>query len=104
VLKKPCERSELMAEINAGVRESSRLYRQRNERRNAVRLLSRLSPEEDRVMGLAIEGIPNRKIAERLSISPRTVDRRRHSALKKLDAESVAEYAVLKTVARLSTR
>ncbi|QDV46559.1 Transcriptional regulatory protein FixJ [Stieleria neptunia] len=97
VVEKPFELHALADEINAAMRCSEQAYARRQDLRSARQRLDQLTNEEKAVLDLAIEGRPNREIAEQLEISPRTVDRRRQSALRKLVAESVAEYAVLKT-------
>ncbi len=97
VVEKPFELQALADEINAAMRSSKQAYARRQDLRSARERLDQLTSEEKAVLDLAIEGRPNREIAEQLEISPRTVDRRRQSALRKLVAESVAEYAVLKT-------
>ena len=97
VIEKPFDLSFLADEIHAAMQVSQELFNKRALLRSAKAKLESLSSDEIAVLDLAIEGRPNREIAETLAISPRTVDRRRHSALQKLNAESVAEYAVLKT-------
>lgn len=97
VLEKPFDLSDLVQEISTAMRLSEDQFAKRGLLREARAKLGELSQEEAAVLDLAISGCTNRDIAEKLAISPRTVDRRRHSALQKLDAESVADYAVLKT-------
>lgn len=99
VVEKPFDLDVLTQEIQTAMQASERSFERRETLRKAKKQLHHLSQEEKAVLNLAIEGKPNREIAEQLSISPRTVDRRRRSALQKLHAESVAEYAVLKTLA-----
>lgn len=97
VIEKPFELRALTEEINEATLVSEQNFAKREKIREAKSRLDDLSGEEKAVLDLAIEGRPNRAIATELGISPRTVDRRRQSALRKLDADSVAEYAVLKT-------
>lgn len=97
VVEKPFDPVALAQEIRLAMQVSGEMYLKREKYREAKKQLDHLSCEEIAVLDLAIEGKPNREIAEQLSISPRTVDRRRQSALRKMNAESVAEYAVLKT-------
>ena len=97
VVEKPFDLHVLATEISLAMKVSETNFIKREEFREAKKLLQHLSDEEIAVLDLAVEGRPNREIATQLSISPRTVDRRRQSALRKLGAESVAEYAVLKT-------
>ena len=98
VLLKPIHADVLAADIRRGVECSERAIAKRDRVRRAQSLLAKLSAEELAVLDFAIDGIPNREIAIRLEISPRTVDRRRQSALNKLEAESITEFAVLKTL------
>lgn len=97
VVEKPFNLKALAEEISSAMEASRQAFEKRNSIRQARAAFELLSEEERAVLELAIAGTPNREIAQRLSISPRTVDRRRHSSLRKLNAESVAEYAVLKT-------
>lgn len=97
VIEKPFELNKLQAEINAAMQSSEQAYQRREALRDARKRLGDLSDEEKAVLELAVSGCPNREIAQRLEISPRTVDRRRQSALQKLQADSIAEYAILKT-------
>ncbi|MEO1525564.1 MAG: response regulator [Planctomycetota bacterium] len=98
VLMEPLEMNALVAEVRQGIHLSERASQRQNETRNAKRRLSKLNSEELAVLNLAMEGVPNREIAIRLAVSPRTVDRRRQSALQKLGAESITEFAILKTL------
>lgn len=50
--------------------------------------LSSLTPDELVVMREMLHGVPNKNIARDLDIAPRTVDLRRHSVLKKMEAQS----------------
>lgn len=98
VIEKPFELQSLADEIRNAMRVSEKAFARRARLREARDLLSQLSPEEKAVLQLAVDGTPNRMIASDLGISPRTVDRRRQSALLKLKADSISEYAILKTL------
>ena len=100
VMDKPLEPDELIVVIDAATRASVEIARQRHEVRSAQERVERLSPEEMAVLDCAAQGKANKVIGEELSLSNRTVDRRRQSALKKLDAESVAEFAALRERAK----
>ncbi|MEM0927364.1 MAG: LuxR C-terminal-related transcriptional regulator, partial [Planctomycetota bacterium] len=97
VFEKSAELTMMGFEIQAAVRSSQEKRARLDRMRQAERIFEALSDEEHAVMRLAIEGCPNREISNELAISPRTVDRRRQSALRKMNAESVARYATLKT-------
>jgi len=98
VIEKPFQLQRLQREIESAIQNSEQTFERREKLRDATRRLEELTEEECAVLDLAVAGCPNREIAQRLSISPRTVDRRRQSALQKLHTESVAGYAVLKTL------
>ncbi len=56
-----------------------------------------LSPREREVLGLIAEGLTTRAVAERLFISPKTVETHRARIMRKLDVHSTAElvrYAI----------
>ncbi len=97
VIEKPFQLQTLQTEIHIAMDSSEQAFQRREKFRDAKRRLEALTEEEQAVLELAVAGCPNREISVRLSISPRTVDRRRQSALRKLQADSIAEYAVLKT-------
>ena len=64
--------------------------------RNAVyRFDDRLSADERSVLELALAGVPNKTVAQRLGISMRTVERRRAAALRGLGADTLVEAARL---------
>lgn len=55
---------------------------------DAANRWSNLTAAETRVIALVCEGLTNIKIAERLSVSPRTVQRHLYSIFRKLDVSS----------------
>ena len=70
--------------------------RDRDKDRDRDELL-RLTPREREVLQLVAEGRTNRQIAERLKLSPKTVDTHRSSMMRKLDlhdAQAVTRFAV----------
>jgi two-component system response regulator NreC len=66
-------------------------------RKNETRAYERLSAREHGVLHLIAEGHTNREIAEKLSVSVRTIERHRSSIMNKLGLQNRAElvaYAV----------
>jgi two-component system response regulator FixJ len=53
--------------------------------------LCALTPREQEVMALVVEGRPNKAIATRLGLSTRTVEVHRAKAMEKMQAESLAD-------------
>lgn len=91
MLDKPYDDDELWDAIRRGLA----LDRQRREARDRVaqmqRRLERLTESERLVMDQVVDGVPNKVIANRLQVSVRTVENRRHEVFQKMNAESVAE-------------
>jgi len=56
---------------------------------------TKLSKRENEVLPLLADGMSAKKIAERLYISPKTVESHKYNILKKLDLESVADLTKL---------
>ena len=50
-----------------------------------------LTAREQEVMGLLAEGLSAKEVADKLFISPKTVENHRHSIMKKLDLHSNIE-------------
>lgn len=75
---------------NAFARERDRLSSeaQRERRRESLAVLS---AREREVMSLVVQGLHNREVAERLGISPRTVEVHKARLMSKLGAASLAE-------------
>ena len=78
--------------LEAGVVERAKLRsREMKNRFDANQLVSKLSPRERETLTLLTKGSSNKAIAEKLDISPRTVEIHRASAFRKLNAESTAD-------------
>ena len=95
LLQKPYEVPDLIAAIHKGQRQSERRDRRRKENRDVARRIQSLSEEERQVMDLMVAGGPNKLISTTLSMSMRTVDRRRKAVLEKMHAETVMELVAL---------
>ena len=95
LLEKPFKGHQLVSEVSKGVGLSEQTYARRKRIRTANQAISLLTDEELQVMKLAAHGLANKTIGYELSISQRTVDRRRQSALLKLGIASVAEFALM---------
>ncbi len=70
---------------------------QEEDRRRIARDFERLTPRERQILQLVAEGGTNRRIADRLQLSPKTVDVHRTSLMRKLDlhsAQALTRYAL----------
>ncbi len=99
LLEKPCKVDVLTNEVAKAIGQSQVLAAHRLRVQNARRQIASLNIEELAVLDCASQGKPNKAISEELSISSRTVDRRRQSAMRKLSVESIAEFAVIRAEA-----
>ncbi|MFO1066746.1 MAG: response regulator [Pirellulales bacterium] len=101
VIEKPYEAEKLVEFVQRAMEVSRKTYAQTEKERDAVRRISVLTPEELQVMELAIRGLPNKAISDTLTISRRTVDRRRQTALTKARVATVSEFAIVLETARM---
>lgn len=95
LLEKPFKSRSLVEAVQKAVAMSQQNFVRRKKIEFAKTAIEKLSPEELEVMKLAAAGLPNKTISIRLDMSLRTIDRRRQSALQKLEVVSVADFAVL---------
>jgi two-component system, LuxR family, response regulator FixJ len=98
LLEKPYQPAALLAAVERGITRSRESRSRRLQVRAVQERLSRLSDEERDVMEAMLAGKPNKAISAALTISLRTVDRRRQSVLEKMQAGSVAELASMMAV------
>ncbi len=81
------------------IREALQLAEAQNEdsrrQRGVLARIESLTPREHEIMSELIEGVSNKAIARRLSLSPRTVETHRAHILRKMEVESVTALVVL---------
>jgi FixJ family two-component response regulator len=103
VLQKPCPDAELFAAIHQALEADLRSRTQNRQKEDIRRRIDRLSEGERQVMDLALSGRMNREIASQLGIGLRTVEKRRHNVMQKMQVESLAELMqVMMTVENTS--
>ena len=90
-LEKPINDEVLLDVLKNAIREDT--HRHATERAgDALRSrLARLTPREREVLDLLVEGLSQREIAARLTISPRTVEVYKARMMEKLQCRSLAE-------------
>ena len=94
-LEKPLDQARLMAAIDDALSKCE-ATRQEADRRDAfARLLSTLTAREREVMDMIVAGGHNRDIAEKLGISPRTVEVHKARVMQKLQVDGVAQLVRL---------
>lgn len=95
LIQKPLETNRLLAAIEKALLQSQEQHESLALYRDAVERLAQVDEEEMQVMQCVIKGMPVKAISDALTMSNRTVDRRRLSALTKSRATSITEFAML---------
>lgn len=90
-LEKPCSDKELWASIETALECENRAQQQRIEREAILARRAALTPAERQVLDLLLAGRQNKTIAAELDLGLRTVELRRATIMKKMEADSLAE-------------
>jgi two-component system response regulator FixJ len=92
-LTKPVEGAVLLARVREAVEQSARQQEHSALHDELVARLRTLTAREQDVMKLAVTGLSNKEIAQRLAISHRTVEIHRARVMHKTGASSLLELA-----------
>jgi FixJ family two-component response regulator len=92
-LTKPITGDELLKSVRAALIESTRLITQAKTHQAASDRVAGLTEREKEVMTLAVEGLHNKEIAQRLGISHRTVEIHRARIMYKTGADTLLDLA-----------
>lgn len=90
-LEKPVDHALLLDVVGAALAEADGRERRAAEQAERQARIARLTDREREVMALLAEGLSHRDIAERLNISPRTVEVHKARTMEKLDTRTLAE-------------
>jgi FixJ family two-component response regulator len=90
-LEKPFSNADLLHAVEQALEAAEKAHLAAAERRAIKERLSQLTPNELAVFAHLIEGRQNKAIAAALSLGVRTVESRRASIMKKMQAASLAE-------------
>ena len=90
-IEKPFRSNALLGQIQSAITRDRAIREKWTKRLEAQERTERLTRRERQVMELVISGLQNKQIAERLQISPKTVEIHRYKMMRKLEAHSVAE-------------
>jgi RNA polymerase sigma factor (sigma-70 family) len=90
-LEKPVDEARLIEVLNSAIRVDYDVHQKNQKRSRMLARLSRLTDREREVLELLAQGLQHRGIAERLSISPRTVEVYKARMMEKLQCRSLAE-------------
>lgn len=92
-LTKPVAGALLLGRVEEAMQKCSRLLEQKQAAQSATAKLASLTAREREVMNLAVEGHTSKEIAQRLSISYRTVEIHRAHLMQKTGASNMLELA-----------
>jgi two-component system, LuxR family, response regulator FixJ len=95
VLEKPSEAFQLWESATRAFESHGRHLDEARQRDAVKYRMMHLSRQELEVLQMLLDGEPNKRIAARLGLSPRTIVFRRKSLMDKMNAKSVAELASL---------
>jgi two-component system response regulator FixJ len=90
-LEKPVAWPDLYAALKSAFRHLADVAELQRRTADAAERIARLSPREREVMLGMVEGLPNKVIAHRLDLSPRTVEVHRASLMDKLNLSNLAD-------------
>lgn len=91
LLQKPISPDELLSAVAEGLTRNSHQLAQRIHLQGLKSRLADLTEDEKEVLRCMMRGLSRKEIATTLILSPRTLDRRQQSLLKKMNVESVPE-------------
>jgi FixJ family two-component response regulator len=103
-LEKPVDDDVLIDVLRNAIRIDADRHRAHVQRVETMTRLGRLTPREREVLDLLADGLQHREIAERLGISPRTVEVYKARMMEKLQCRTLAEIVRLGSEARAQPR
>jgi FixJ family two-component response regulator len=91
VLEKAISSETLVTAVKRGIELARQRRAQLQQLAETQSQLDQLSPGEQQVLELVLQGEPNKRIAKQLGVSQRTVEARRSEIYRKLNVDSVSE-------------
>lgn len=94
-LQKPFDEQELLDRIHQALEKDAQHHRELADRGIVRSKIARLTPRERQVMGLVVDGLANKNVAQRLGVSQRTIEVHRSRVMEKMHASSLAHLVRL---------
>jgi RNA polymerase sigma factor (sigma-70 family) len=102
-LEKPVDDDVLVDVLRNAIRIDEQRHQAASEHIQALERFARLTPREQAVLQLLVDGLQHRDIAERLKISPRTVEVYKSRMMEKLQLRTLADVVRFGTGVPLRT-
>jgi len=99
-VEKPLYRDKLLPLIERAVVQSRQFERNREERQKVMARIACLTPRQEQVMQLMLDGKSSKTIAAHLFMSRRTVESHRANVMTKMAAKSLPELARMASLTR----
>ena len=90
-LQKPFDDQSLIDRVQVALERDVQNRSRAKKREDGKRQLAKLTERETQVVDLVLQGLSNKQIAFKLSVSPQAIDARRSNAMKKLRVDSIAQ-------------
>ena len=90
-LQKPFDDQSLIDRVQVALERDAQNRSQAKKREDGQRQLAKLTERETQIVDLVLQGLSNKQIAFKLSVSPQAIDARRSNAMKKLGVDSIAQ-------------
>jgi FixJ family two-component response regulator len=97
-LTKPFQQGELLGKVKSGLAHCHSARKKLKDLHELNQRFATCTPRERDVMKLLVDGFPNKKIAQTLDISSRTVEIHRAHVLEKMAAESLPDLVRMATL------
>ncbi len=94
-LEKPCQQQEIIDAVNEAISLDAKWRQEAREEADARANYEKLNQGERDVMKLMMVGKANKVIANRLDVSLRTVEARRHNVFKKMEVDNIPDLTRL---------
>ena len=92
-IEKPFDPEDLLEAVSDAVHHQSELKVLHAKRAETERVLNSLTPREQEVLSLLMDGHPNKVVAARLGISTRTAEHHRSNIMTKMKARTIPQLA-----------
>jgi two-component system response regulator FixJ len=90
-IEKPFDEDALLSSVARALDKGTRAFRERRHLADIAARAATLTPREQEVMALVVQGLPNKAVASELVISARTVEIHRARVMEKMGANSLSD-------------